>query len=294
MATDLWSSRVLFANRDEGVTLIGTQDEYSSNMTPFDRQAKVRTLNPATESDYLDNCKQYVRSWTCDEIAYLRSILRFASEKMQCLSLLFELPDPVILVKTTGWEEGGANGYTRNSAIFLNQNSLSPDLLLHELFHLISRFNPSKRSKIYESLGFVTCNPIAYEDDFRITNPDAPTFNHFLKVMHAGREVLVAPIIRSSRLYSGGGFFSYVEKRLLLLEDHCGAIRPVKLTGGHVFLRFDQVENLYTQIGRNTAYNIHQEEVSADHFGFLLLEREGLPDQHLVDRMRMILQDDGI
>lgn len=294
MTTELWSSKVLFANRDEGMRVIATSDEYSSNMTPFDRQAKIRTLNPATESDYLENCKSYVRSWTCDEIAYLRSMLRYASERMQCLSLLFELPDPVILVKTTGWEEGGANGYTRKNTIFLNQNSLSPELLLHELFHLVSRFNPSKRNMIYESLGFVSCNPIAYDDDFRITNPDAPSFNHFLKVLHGGHEVLAAPIIRSSRPYAGGGFFSYVEKRLLLLEENDGEVRPVKLDGSHVFLRFDQVENLYSQIGRNTAYNIHQEEVSADHFGFLILDRKGLPDQHLVEQMQVILKDDKI
>lgn len=289
MTFSLLSSEVDFVSVEQAAEQISTSDEYTQNLTPFDLHAKIQTLEDVSEADYLSNCTSFVRPWANDEVAYLGAIIGELDDRLQTLGVKVVLPTKIVMVKTTGWEEGGANGYTRENAIFLNRNSLGRDLFTHELFHIISRHNPEIRNRVYKILGFELSDPIEYNDDLRITNPDTPTLMHLLTVGYGDSQIQVAMIIRSQRKYAGGGFFSYVVKRLLTADSDSdtGSEYP-----GFSMLRYDQVRKLYDQIGRNTAYNIHQEELSAVHFRYLVNGTSGLPDQHLVDSLGVVLSTD--
>lgn len=293
MPTQLLSARVEFASVDAGKAKIATRDVYTRNLTRFDRQAKIRTLKLVSESDYLRNVQEYVRPWERDEEAYVGAAIERAHKRLGDLGASVCLPDTIVVVKTTGWEEGGANGYTRGNAIYLNERSLSNDLVFHEIFHIISRYNESKRDSIYATMGFQLTNDILYCDDLRITNPDAPSLKHFIALRHQGRDIEGALIIRANREYDGGGFFGYVRKQVLVLDRADGAHVPKVADGHEVLLRYDQVQGLYEQIGRNTAYNIHQEEAAADHFTEALIGTTGLPDRHLVDELVKVMQTEA-
>lgn len=287
MDTRLSTSAISFANLDKGQAFIARSDEYSKQLTRFDLQSKTQALFEINERDYLNNAKSFVRSWSPDEERYLADILIEIDQQFSDLGISVTLPDEIVLVKTSGQEEGGANGYTRSNVIYLNQDSLSRDLLIHEIYHIISRFNPKIRSLAYATLGFKECSPIEYFDSYQITNPDALYLSHSIRVTHADREHDVALIIRSEQDYEGGSFFSYVNKRLLVLGTQ-------ENENGPEILRFDQVHGLFEQIGRNTAYNIHQEEVCAVHFSFLLNGTDGLPDQNLVVALGDVLCGDTV
>ncbi|MCY3008095.1 MAG: hypothetical protein NTV29_19255 [Planctomycetota bacterium] len=292
MPTHLLSATVEFASLDTGKSKIATPDVYTRNLTRFDLQAKIRTLRPTSQRDYLCNVQEYVRPWDTDEEAYVVAALEHAHNRLVDLGVSVCLPDTIVMVKTSGWEEGGANGYTRDNAIYLNERSLSDHLVFHEIFHIISRYNESKRDGIYATMGFNRTNDILYRDELRITNPDAPSLNHYITLQHQGREIEGALIIRASREYDGGGFFGYVRKLVLVLDRVVDNAHVPRLADGkEVLLRYDQVQGLYEQIGRNTAYNIHQEETAAEHFTAVIEGKTGLPDQRLVDELVKILQE---
>jgi hypothetical protein len=69
-------------------------------------------------------------------------------------------PKTILLIKTTGDEEGGQQ-YTRANAIVLNHNILMEghekelrQCIARELFHVLSRQNPDLREKFAQSLDF--------------------------------------------------------------------------------------------------------------------------------------------
>lgn len=285
----LMGSKIHFATREEGRAKISTPDVYSDRLSPYELKAKIRTMSDVTSTDYLQNCRKFVRSWTGEEVSYLGSMIRQVDERINALGLAFTLPEDILLIKTTGWEEGGANGYTRENAIYLKQTSLSLHLLVHELFHVVARTNPDRATNAYKLLGFDAVEEIQYDDLLKISNPDAPFLRHALAVTHHGIPIKVCLVMRGSGAYYGGGFFSYVRKKLLVLEERGGRLQPQMKERQLHFLDYHEVQGLYQQIGRNTGYNIHQEEVTAEHFEFLMSGRTGLPDQGLVSGLQQVL-----
>jgi hypothetical protein len=285
----LMGSNVHFATREEGRAKIAIPDVYSNRLSPYELKAKIRTMSHVTSDDYLQNCRKFVRSWTSAEVSYLGSMIRWVDERIAALGLNFRLPEDILLIKTTGWEEGGANGYTRENAIYLKQYSLSLHLLIHELFHVVARTNPERATNAYNLLGFEEVEEIQYDDLLKISNPDAPFLRHAVAVTHQGVPIKVCLVMRGSGAYYGGGFFSYVQKKLLVLEEREGRWQPGVTDRQLQFLDYHEVQGLYQQIGRNTGYNIHQEEVTAEHFEFLLSGRTGLPNLPLVEGLQRVL-----
>ena len=286
----LRDSILTFATREEGRAKIATPDVYTDRLSDYELQAKIRTRAKVTATDYLYNCQKHVRAWALEDIHYVAALIRHIDRAITSLNITFQLPENILLVKTTGWEEGGANGYTRENAIYLNEHSLSLHLLIHELFHIVSRTNPHTATAAYRILGFAEIDEVHYEDPFKISNPDAPFLRHALKISHRRTPRVACLVIRGNGPYYGGSFFRYVQKQLLVLEtagDHRCA--PMIENRKPVFLNYHEVDGLYQQIGRNTGYNIHQEEVTAVHFEHLLTGSKGLPNQSLVHDLRAVL-----
>ena len=105
------------------------------------------------------------------------------------------------MIKTTGAEEGNA-AYTRATAIVLPKSELGKGqdhlkkLICHELFHILSRQNPELREKLYAIIGFTKCNEIKLPPELerrKITNPDAPRNDHFIRLQIEGQESLAVP-----------------------------------------------------------------------------------------------------
>lgn len=288
--TKFLDAKIEFATLDEGQVRIATSDVYTKNLSAFDLSAKTRKAGELTEQDYLENAPEYVRSWTDDEIEYLRAMLDRLHAAACNLDLTVELPETIVFIKTTGYEEGGAAGYTRDNSVFLNRNSLSTGLVTHELFHIVSRYNPELTTAVYETLGFKACNDVSFPSELRITNPDAPFLRHYLQVSARGEQHDVVMVMISDHPYEGGSFFGYIRKRLLVVEGDDDR-KVVKIVGGReVLIGFEEAIDLYDNIGRNTTYNIHQEEVSAVHFEMLMLGHGPIADPSLVRRMHTVLR----
>lgn len=290
------------ASEDESREALARKDVFLDSLSPFDRAVRLKSAREVSQEEYQRHVSAQVRPWTDDDRQRLDRALAPLTEKLAQWSLPW--PKEVLLVKTSGDEEPGASGYCRGPAVVLAGRVVNQpperlaDLVCHELFHVLSNQNPALRRKLYAIVGFEPCTPIVYPAPLaarRITNPDAPTADYFIRVEADGRPVAAVPILYSAtERYDpakGGGLFDYLTFRLLAI-DKTGERWAPALTDGHpVLLEPDKTPSYQDQLGRNTKYIIHPEEVLADNFVLLVRERTDVPSPQVLRKMRAALQE---
>jgi hypothetical protein len=298
---------VVFATVDEGRSILGRQDDFVQRMSPFDRQARMHTDQPVSQQQFLALAARSVLSWTPDETASVEAALQAVEARL--MELCPKLPGKIYVIKTTGAEEGGA-AYTRSTAIVLPQSELHlsqahlQKLLAHELFHILTRSHPALRDRLYATIGFEPCPEIEFPSALKprkITNPDAPRNDHYIRVSLGGQTVRVVPILfsRTEKYDVGTGreFFAYLRFQLLVLEEDTGGKK--RRSVGHQpqvgrgrdpqLVGVRDVSGFFEQVGRNTGYIIHPEEILADNFALLVVGQQDVPSPEILQRLREVL-----
>ena len=304
-ATDAWaiSSSTQFApaSVEQGRRILGTADDFLRNLSPFDRSARLRTNGPVTPEQFTEFVAGQILPWDANELPRLQQVSAVISNRLANWKL--PLPPTVWLVKTTGDEEGDA-AYTRGAAIVLPVSDTTKEpaelesILLHELFHVLSRQNPKLRDALYAQIGFLPCGPVELPTDYaarKLTNPDAPIIEHQLKGRVGDRDIHVMPVLfsRESSYRAGDTrpFFAYLEFRLMEIAQMAGDWQVVLRAGQPVFNQPAEVGNFFEQIGRNTQYIIHPEEVLADNFVLLMQGKQDAPNAEIPTRMAETLRE---
>ena len=199
------------------------------------------------------------------------------------------------MIKTTGDEEGHAF-YTRDTAIIMpgpETEKASIDVLkktiAHELFHILSRTNPDVREQLYQAIGFSKCDEVQLPADLasrKITNPDAPRNDHALQLHFGGKEFPAVPILLStSEKYDpkrGGEFFNYLQFKFLL-PPKPGTDKPELVDPAYV-------SGFFEQIGHNTEYVIHPEEILAENFALLVLGATDVKSPEILAKIRQLVE----
>lgn len=293
---------IAFATVDEGRKILTTRDDFVVRLSPFDRAARVGTDKDVSEQEYFRFVSGNVLAWTPQEKAVVEAAWSALEPKLDQMALPF--PQKIVLIKTTGREEGGAE-YTRANAIILPQSSVDAShrdslvaILAHELFHVLSRANPELRDKLYAVIGFQPCGEIPFPAELasrKLTNPDAPKNDHCIRVQTSQGAVWAVPILfsRTARYDAakGGPFFNYLDFKLLVVQ-RAGTSPTARASydvAHPVLLDVNQVSGFYEQVGRNTDYIIHPEEILADNFKLLLLGRTSVPSPEILHKMAAVL-----
>jgi len=248
-----------------------------------------------------------------DEDAYLRymesAALVWPEEDRQRLQPLLDDLEPVIarlswqpskkilLIKSKPDFEDGLP-HTRASAIVLSDEFLQAPpgflavVLAHELFHVLSRDDPALRERLYEAIGFRPCASVEIPPAIarlRLSNPDAPQHRHSIAVRYGGRALDAMPYPRLTEDADPKlGFRGQVRAAWLLVERRDGDCRAFEEAEPR------EMDGLFEQIGRNTRYLWHPEEILADNFSLLAvgLERGKPPavaSPEILERLRGIL-----
>lgn len=280
-------SVVEFASVKQGSEVLGRVDDYVSRMGPFDRMLRLKTDSPVSQRQFLDLAMENVLSWNAQEKNRVSAIVASLAGELDKLDAPF--PARVLLVKTTGREEEGV-AHTRANAIMLSQRSLDATdeelagLLAHELFHVLSRHDRAFRARAYRIIGFQLCPEITLPPQLariKITNPDAPLNDAFIEVFLEGKPVQAMPVLLSrSPTFDpaiGRDIVDYWLLKLLVVEkaDESGRMRPVLRDGEPLLAAISEVTGFSEQVGRNTGYIIHPEEILADNFALMLTGRNG-------------------
>ncbi len=300
------STTINFATIEQGKRILGSRDDFVQRMSPFDRSARMKTENSVAEAEYLEFVKDNVLAWSEEEKKTVASALDGLIAKLTRFPL--PLPKQVVFIKTTGTEEGGA-AYTRANAIIFPQAHLSAPkaqtekTICHELFHILSRENPELRERLYGAIGFEKCDELELPKDLkvrRLTNPDAPKNDHCIRIQVAKEPHWAIPIILSNQeKYDparGGEFFDYLLFQILLVHrtDHSSAVTPMYEGETIKLFRLQQITGFFEQVGQNTGYIIHPEEILADNFVHLVLGSENLPTPAIVKKLETIINEEKV
>jgi len=291
-------SRIVFATAAEGRAVLEVEDAFLSNLSPFDRAIRLKSAAPVSPEDFRRVVGDGSADWTAEERDGLVRALATVAPAVARLALPF--PAKVLLAKTAGGTEGDA-AFTRGDAVFLparmvrRSGAALERLLAHELFHVLSRHAPGLRERLYAAIGFVHVGvprlPAGLESR-RITNPDAPSTAHAIRVTHAGVERWGVPLLFAESAAvdpAGPGLFGTMRSKLLLVERlGDGAPRPVGDGEAVTLVDFEAAGGFFEQVGRNTGYLIHPEEILADNFVLVVLGGE-IRSPAITDRIRRLL-----
>jgi hypothetical protein len=289
---------VKFASIDKGKELLTTEDEFTKCWSQFDIDSRLQKTNANKEDLFKYISKQY-REWTREEITKINLILNYVDKTISDRGYKITFPNEIYFIKTTTAEEGSAGGYTRANYVVLKEDIMSmPEtelrqVIIHELFHILTRNNPEFKEKMYQVIGFKIINEISFPKSiksFRITNPDAPKMDSYIKLKKDNKTVNCMMILYSKKDYCGGSFFDYLRVGFIKLKDDNNNEFEV-VNNRPVIIKFNEVSNFFEQVGNNTQYIIHPEEILADNFAFAIENREGLPSQSIIDKIQSKLKE---
>lgn len=291
---------VQFTSIELGRQVLTTDDAFTAQLSQFDLQCRLKIDKDMTLTDWKQFAAQHVRAWLPDEIAAVSQSIGRLKKRLT----VFRLPLPLViqLVRTTGDEESNA-AYTRSAAIVLPTKVMSYDetkldrLLLHELFHLVSRHDGAVRAKLYKIIGFELCEPIELPASLaprRITNPDAPLIDCTIALTAKnGKQLTGAPVLyASTKQYDakkGATLFQSLLFRLLVVEQRGGRWQPALVKGQPVVINPREEPEFLDKIGKNTDYIIHPDEILADNFVRLVMKDADIPSPQIIDQMRSVL-----
>jgi hypothetical protein len=296
------ATRIHFASLSEGQKVLTAKDEFVRHLSPFDRSSRMKTDKPISEDEYLAFVAKNVSDWTAEETRAVEMTLKEIQPRLAELSLPF--PATIQIIKTTGAEEGNA-AYTRGTAIILPKGELARNhselskLVCHELFHVLSRHNPDLREELYDLIGFVRCEDLEFPRGLaarKITNPDGPRNDHFIRLEIEGQKRAAIPVLFSkSETYDvtrGGEFFEYLAFQFLVVEFDPTSRRPKVVYGDNSEPKLvgpQAVTGFFEQVGRNTDYIIHPDEILADNFAMLILGGENVKSPEILQKMKTVL-----
>jgi hypothetical protein len=293
--------RFTFASREQARTILGAHDDYIRGTAAFERSVLLRTPEAVSADRLAAAMRDSALEWTEEEkrslVDVLGSLERFIS-KMRWRS-----PPRILLAKAADRLMDGF-AHTRGHTIVV-QESLLRDararpgpldyLLAHETFHVLSRADARLREELYGVIGFRACTAVDIPERLarlRLTNPDAPENRHTIGVRRAGRPIEVMPFVHlpSDGIDPRTGFAGQMRTAWLPVDREGARCKVLDEP-----LAVDELEGLYEQIGRNTTYVVHPEEILADNFAliFLIVARDApqkTASPELLERIRKILE----
>jgi hypothetical protein len=284
--------------------VLSAHDDYTDNLSWFDRAARMKTDRIVEEPEYLQFVAKETLPWSETEKTRLQAAIADISPALNGLSL--PAPKPISLIKTTGNEEGNA-AYTRADSIAIPAKMMTEmnaqalrKLVAHELFHILTRRNPDLREALYASIGFAKGPEVVFAPDYaarRVSNPDATHNDHYIHVRFHDRPVCAIPLLiaRQSEYDTGRGgeFFDYVALDFLIADRGAplgSGSGSRDDDDGFRLVRLDQLQGFFEQVGENTRYVIHPEEILADNFALLVAGGDDVRSPVILSRMKRVFQ----
>ncbi|WP_235297017.1 hypothetical protein [Portibacter marinus] len=241
-----------------------------------------------------------VASFTAEEVDKVSSVFSSLNELIKKVNPHL-IDRDILLIKTKGNHYGNGVFYTRENKIIIPQDMLTNfmresflETMLHEFFHIFSRYNVETRNELYALIGFKPVDGqinLGATGSRKLLNPDGTT-DYFIEL----EEGPAYPMITASDdqyIRSKPTFFNYLEFNLYQLEEktdgnyELGEVVPLQTAN-----------SFFQQIKDNTNYIIHPDEIMADNFIytiFYLAENEKIKDftaegMELINEMGEVLK----
>ncbi|MBV6654594.1 MAG: hypothetical protein KI786_12590 [Mameliella sp.] len=193
------------------------------------------------------------------------------------------LPDTIYLAKMDTRVFGPSVYFTREETIFIPENELYVGnqallpVMLHELFHIISRYQPELRNELYALIGYYQLDALLHFPtpllQKRLLNPDGINHQYAIELQDSlGETQPYISVISAdtSNFNPGKRYFDYIDFRLHALQSSDSGY-TVEAEGTLP----ENATGFFEQIADNTGYIIHPDEILADNFVLLVLQYAG-------------------
>jgi len=280
-----------FASAEEGRQLRLNNDNYFDALTQNDVDWKFRCTGK-TVAEFKTFAATQIQDFTDEEKKALEAVISSVEARLNQLDV-FLRTDEVTFVKNDMKDEGGAGGYTHKNEVYLSslllqeyvdalqgKDTYSPDyleyislslpyIIVHELFHCLSRNDASFRQQMYSLVGStVMDHEVEFGPSVRnllLQNPDVERFDTWTEFTINGqkRRCILIPVYECSYAEAAAtdpdpSFFNHMQCVLVPLDDP------------DTMIPIEQASDFYTVLGHNTDYVIAVEECMADNFAFLI------------------------
>jgi hypothetical protein len=289
-----------FATVAEGQAILGARDDYVRATAPLERSAKLRTAEPVDEDRFIRHMQNAPMEWTEEQRKNLAPLIEALSRLLQ--GVKWKMPARILLVQSNESLEDDLP-HTRDNAILVPASAYQRGpgfmayVLSHEAFHVVTRHNTELREALYAAIGFRRCKNVVIPPEIaklRITNPDTVENRHTISVRYRGQPVEALPYIRfpSENIDTRDGFKNALQVAWLLVDRKEAECRARGGADGSV--QPQDLEGLYEQVGRNTNYLFHPEEILADNFVHLFVasvrgSTQNAPSPDILENIRKIL-----
>ncbi|MBK8054088.1 MAG: hypothetical protein IPK35_12670 [Saprospiraceae bacterium] len=221
-----------------------------------------------------------VSSWSDEEIVIMNQI--FSDAKKLCDTISPRIfPGGIKLIKIKPNHYGRDVYYTRGNIIFIPENIFPIEnqqtilsVMLHEIFHIVSRQNSELRSDIYKLIGFAKAEKQVKLNEMLnkklLTNPDGVSYQYFIRL----DSILAIPLITSNLAAyrkNTPSFFNYLQFDLYQIHDKGTYYEAITDEKGNTTIPLKKTPVFFTKIKDNTQYIIHPDEIMADNFMFAVL-----------------------
>ncbi|MFK7933242.1 MAG: hypothetical protein AB8G22_07015 [Saprospiraceae bacterium] len=273
-------------------------EDFFTKISTLDMSIQMKKNHPAETdreqivADYKKYLQSDVTYFTKTETDFVQRAFLLAVNRIKVLNINF-LPKDIFLIKTTTRHYGKSTYYTRENGIIIPDNELAKadleeftDVMLHEIFHIYSRQHPKNRLELYELIGFRPIEnivfPIALQQRI-LLNPDGINTNFGIS-LKSGDSTLTAIslIVSNSATYRAdrNAFFEYLAFDLYPLARKTDGNFLVQTNGDWQSpIHYSDFPDFYQQIGDNTDYIIHPDEILADNFVLLVNDLNGAKRQ---------------
>lgn len=288
-----------------------SSEGYFGKVTPLEMSIQLKQSRSEEDRlsilpDYKTLLQKDVRSFTAAEEIALQAVMDRAFELCRAIDPHFSVP-PIHLIKTEGSYYGESVFYTRDNAIVIpaplvpsnpaNYPEQFLKTMLHEIFHVYSRYHPKKRDALYARIGFDRLPNLRLSEFLQkrvLYNPDGVDLRYSITVKDSdGRAFEAVPVIYSRYKQFNERqprFFSHLAFQLFEIQEKDGVWAVVNPNTGY---SIDEITGFWEQVERNTNYNIHPDELCADNFVLLAMSKatKGKNLEKLTTRGQQLVKD---
>jgi hypothetical protein len=288
--------RVVMASRDLTGDLLTADDSFFRQMSALDRRILALSAAPVDKQAVIQHLRDTAQDWTPGEVNALRSSLAEAEQAANAAGIEFGLPQTVYLAKSPADLYSGSP-HTRCATVFMPEPQPA-SILLHELYHVMSRLHPEIRAGLYALVGFDACH-VDLRDlgpdvrDVVITNPDTEAFGEAcITLQGPGGPTRYTPLNIGQGAYDGtfDGWLHVFEPILVEVRDE----KPV-VAGGKTSSRPLGPDYLDAVGGNGSREPFHPEELIALNLTQAVLPLPGtapdFPNEQLVAQVKERLAD---
>lgn len=267
-------------------------DGFYGQISGVEMQIQMKRMEPfGSRTEAMTAYKKFISSevsdWKTEE---MQAMLRlFQQVKSMCDTLSPRIfPGGIRLIKVKTNHYGNDVYYTRGKDILIPENIFPLDeesrqlpVMIHEVFHILSRYNTELKKDLYGYIGFfkaekpIKLNPVLQK--ILLTNPDGVSFQYAIELEGGVPGKLAVPLITSKFKNfrpDNPAFFDYLNFDLYELKDLGSYYEVLSDDNGKTTIPLKTTPVFFTKIKDNTQYIIHPDEIMADNFMLALLAYE--------------------